>query len=329
MKTMPVVGAGIVLSAFLLSGCVVSEQVYLQDATITAPTGHLPVRVAQDVEPGKLTISPSLAVSSRTTTDARVPGHSKVGPSGAYVVDTVFNSNGTVELHPGTNAYPYTGTNLHWKTPSINAMLSMDYTLSKSVALEGGLCYASGEGVDLWGGHIGLGLMSEGEVLGMRISTGFQWTPASYDVNTAVETTIQPLFSSATKVYTTLYNDVGSGSPFGWYAGMTLNTRVHGWWAQPFVNITLSKERFFSYEPSHLVIVRTGWTTVTSSANSTAEASAVLVLLSPGISFSVGPAQRVLIGARWAFAPDMVNQDGSAMPTRTWFAPFIQIDLGL
>ena len=207
-------------------------------------------------------------------------------------------------------------------------MLSMDYTLSKAVALEGGICYASGEGTDLWGGHIGFGLMSEGEVLGMRISVGFQWTPTWYDVNSAVETAFTPIFSSHTTTYTAFYEDTGAGSPFGWYAGMTLNTRVPDWWAQPFVNLTLSRERFFSFEPSHTVIFPP-WTTVDHSSVTTVEASAVLFLVSPGVSLEVGPSQHVLLGARLAFAPDLVNQDGSAMPTRTWVSPFIQIDLGL
>ncbi len=317
------------LGALAQFGCAVSEHVYVQDATVTAPTGHLPVRIAQDVQPGVLTVSPSLTVSPRVTTNSRIPGHSKVNAAGHYVVDTVFNTNGTVAFHPGANTFAYSGTNFHWETPAVNAMLSLDYTVSKAFALEGGLCYASGSGVDLWGGHVGLGLMSEGEVLGMRIGAGFQWTPTSYDVHTAVETEYSSPFSSSTSTYTTFYEDVGSGSSFGWYAGMTVNSRVSGWWVQPFVNITLSKERFFSFEPSHTVLFGNGWTTESHGTSTTAEASAVLFLLSPGLSFSVGPSQRVLIGARWAFAPDLMNEDGSAMPTQTWFAPFIQVDIGL
>ncbi|MGA9119988.1 MAG: hypothetical protein WB699_11555 [Bacteroidota bacterium] len=319
------------LLALLDTGCalVASETVYVQNATVTAPAGHLPVRTAQDVRPGVLTVSPSIAVGPRTTTDAKVPTHSPVNPAGVYAVDTLTDSGGRVSFRPGNNALQYVGTNMHWNTPAFTAMLSLDYTLSKSLALEGGICYASNTGADIWGGHVGLGLMSEGDVFGFRLSGGIQWTPIYYSVETAVVTQYEYMFSSSRETIVAFYRDQGKDAPFGWYAGFTLNTRLPEWPIQTFVNITLSKERFFSYQPSNYFAFGTTDAYQNSSVDSRAEASAVLVLLSPGVSIPVGPSQRVLIGARWSFAPDMMNEDGSSMPTQSWFAPFIQVDIGL
>lgn len=327
MKFTAMLAAGV--SSCIVMGCAVSEQVYLQDATVTAPAGSLPIRLAQDVQPGQLTVSPSISFGGRGTADARVPGHSNVDVTGNYAVDTITASNGSLAFRPGSNPYTFKGNNLHWTTPGISAMLSADYTLSKAVALEGGICYASGDGTDLWGGHIGLGLISEGEIIGMRVSAGFQWTPAYYDVNTVVETEFSSPFVSGNETQAAFYHDAGSASPFGWYAGMTLNTRVEGWVVQPFANVTLSKEKFFSFKPREPLLLGGNWLTPSHESNLTTEASAVLVLVSPGVSIAVGPSQRILIGARWAMVPDMVNQDGSSMPSKGWLAPFVQVDIGL
>ncbi len=330
MKTMKIAASIAVLSGSLLAmGCAVSEQVYLQDATVTAPAGSLPVRLANNAQPGRLTVSPSISFGAKSSADARVPGHSQVDATGHYAVDTIVGSNGYLGFRPGSNPYDFKGTNLHWTTPAINAMLSVDYTLSKTVALEGGVCYASGNGTDLWGGHVGLGLMSEGEVFGMRISGGFQWTPTYYDVSTVVETQFSSPFISGNPIQSAFYRDQGSGSPFGWYAGMTLNTRVDGWVVQPFANVTLSKENFFSFKPANTIVFGSHWLEPEKESTTTAEASAVLVIISPGLSFSVGPTQTILVGARWALVPDMVNQDGSSMPSRGWLTPFVQVDIGL
>jgi hypothetical protein len=319
------------LVAFWGIGCalVASETVYIQNAEVTAPAGHLPVRIAQDVQPGVLTLSPSVTIGSRTTTDARIPTHSPVNATGSYSVDTVTGTDGRMSYRPGANPYDFAGTNLTWSTPSFTAMVSADYTFTKAVALEGGVCFASMPGKDIWGGHVGLGFMSEGELFGIRLSGGVQWTPISYLVETAVETQYEYVFFSARETITTFYRDRGTAAPFGWYAGLTLNTRVRDWPLQPFINATLSKERFFSFEPSNTVLLGSSEAYSHNSIDSWAEASAVLVLLSPGVSIQVGPSQRLLIGARWTLAPDMVNADNSAMPTRTWFASFVQLDFGL
>jgi hypothetical protein len=170
--------------------------------------------------------------------------------------------------------------------------------------------------------------MSEGPVLGMRIDAGLQWVPISYSVASVVETVYEPLFSSRSYSRTAFYRDNGNSSPLGWFAGMTLNTRVPDWTIQPFVNLTLSKQRFFSLEPS----TRDPFVIVIMARDvqrADVTASATLMLLSPGLSVEVGPNQRILLGARMAFLPDWISQSSTTASAGPVVAPFVQIDIGL
>ncbi len=318
--------------ALVAAGCstIVSTQAYVQDAAVSAPAGTLPVHLAWDARPGTLTVTPSLSVGRKELLDGRVDGHTNVNARGIYAVDTVRAGDGSVALQPGNNPYAFTGSNLHWTPLPVVAGLSVDVPLSRSFAVSGGLTYA-GEASNggLWGGYLAMGLLSEGPVLGMRIETGVQMTPTAYDVNSIVETTYEPAFSSSQYTRTRSYDDQDNGAPMGWFAGMTLNTRVPDWPVQPFVNLTLSKQQFFSFEPSvpaplpfHLESSPSG--------DSHVKAAATVLLFSPGLALAVGPSQRILLGTRMAFLPDWANGDALATPsTHAMVAPFIQIDVGL
>ncbi len=115
----------------------------------------------------------------------------------------------------------------------------------------------------------------------------------------------------------------------GWFAGMTLNTRVPEWPVQPFVNLTLARQDFFSLQPS-VPAPLTIHVESSSSGDARVRASAMLVTVSPGLALSVGPAQRILLGTRMAFIPDWANGEALAMPqVHPIVAPFFQVDLGL
>lgn len=318
-------------SALLAGGCrtVLSEQAFVQDAVVNAPAGQIPIRLALDVQPGHLTVSPMLSMGRREIIDGRVDNHTDVNARGTYAVDTIRNPNGTLEFVPGANTSPYTGLNLHWRTPSLTAGLGLDLPLSHSFAFSGGITYSQGDSKDLWGGHFGIALLSEGPVLGMRVDAGMQWIPVVYSVASVVETVYKPAFSSTQYTRTGFFRDDGNKSPLGWYAGLTLNTRVPSWPVQPFVNFSLSKQRFFSFAPA----ARDPLTSLfifPPVQDAEVEASATLMLFSPGLSVPVGPSQRILLGARMAFLPGWIGSDNSLASTQgPVIMPFLQVDIGL
>ena len=324
VRVVPLVGA------MLAGGCatILSEKAFVQDATVNAPVGHLPVRLAGQMEPGHVVITPMLSAGRRTRVDGLIPEHTGVGPRGLYAVDTIRNSDGSLEFTPGNNPYGFKGSNFHWKTPAFTAGLAVDIPLSRSVAVAGGLTYAGAPTGDTWGGHLGMGFRSEGPVLGMRLDAGVQWTPVAYTVASVVETEYQKAFSSSRYTRSTFFRDEGTGAPFGWYGSLTLNTRVPEWPVNPFVGVSLTRQRFFSYEPK--VLDPYIWIEKAPEvSDAKVDAGATLVTLSPGLAFTVGPSQRLLIGARFAMTPEPINEENTSLSLGPVVMPFIQIDIGL
>ena len=296
----------------MLGGCTVTkQQVYVQDAQVTAPVSLLPVHLVQDIKPGTLTVTPSFSFGARKSMYARVNSHTPVNGAGGYTVDTLHNAGGTISFVPGNNPNQFSGSNLLWNTATVTGGIALDYSVSKSFALTGGLTYASGDGLDSWGGFAGIGLMSEGRLFGMRVDGALQWIPAYYDVHTAIVTEIDHSFPQSSETYVNFYRDAGQSIQFGWYLGLTVNARSPEWPVHPFANIAVSKQKLFSFDPaqvdpmsaSHLPGAVTNGT-------GEAEAPMTLVIITPGISVPVGPTQRVLFGVRFAFAPNGLSREG-------------------
>jgi hypothetical protein len=318
------------LSVSFWGGCAVSEKVFVQDAVVTAPGPQLPVHLADNIVPGKLVVSPTIAFGRASKVNARIEGHSKVNAQGIYAVDTVHSGNGTVSFSPsGQNVQSFTGTNLHWTLPAIAAGVSLDLPISRSFALSGGVSYAASDGVDLWGGHLGLGLMSEGRITGFRFDAGILWTPALYDVGSVVETEYDPLFSSNYS-RSVFYRDRDQGAEWGWYIGLTLNVRDSSWCVKPFCSMTIARTRLFSFYPDHLANLGPMFPATSDLPASTADGSVTVLTFTPGIAIPLGdPGTRILVGARWTLLPSLLDEESASMSPGTIIAPFVQIDVGL
>ncbi len=328
-------GSAIVETALLIigfmihSGCAISEKVFVQDAVVTAPSSQLPIRLADNVVPGKLSITPSVSFGRKSSIAGRLSGHSNVNGQGYYAVDTIRSSE-SIELSPsGQNLLAFKGTNLHWTIPSMSAGLSLDFPVSRSFAFSGGISYAAGEGIDLWGGHVGIGMMSEGKVTGFRLDAGLQWTPTAYDIRSVVETEYDPLFSK-NYIRSIFYRDQANGTGFGWYAGLTLNVRDSSWVVKPFGNVTIARQQLFSLYPEQRMALVPDLVAPSGLPDSKAEGVVTVLTLTPGIAIPLGdPGSRVLIGARWMLLPSLLNEDNASSSPSTMISPFIQIDIGL
>ena len=319
----------LVVVGLSMSGCAISQKVYVQDAVVTAPAVHLPVRVADDVVPGQLTITPTLAISRSTTMSGRIDGHSKVSSVGLYAVDTIHNNDGTVAFSPGSNSKTFSGTNLQWSTARYTTGLDLDWPLSHSFALSGGFLYSGGgNGDGAWGGHLGFGFMGGGKNVGVRFDAGLLWTPGWYDVKSVVETQVSTLFGSS-YVRSAFYEDEGESSGLGWYGSLTLNVKNPEWDVRPFLNITAAKQCLYSVTPHTPLSFLTVTESVTGFGTENVKGMVTTFSMAPGMSVPIGPSQRVLLGVRWVFAPDLFNDGNTSISAGNQVMPFIQVDIGL
>jgi hypothetical protein len=326
MKSTMSAFAMVLALGFLLGGCSVSQQIYIQDASVTAPPLHLPVRISEDSIPHHIVLTPMLAVGKSASLSGTLSGHSPVNMKGVYQVDTLWNSNGTVEFSPKSNGSGYKGTNLHLSTTRVVAGMAVDVILGRSIALSGGLLYTSNEGEDAWGGHCGIGIFGGSPKVGYRFDFGLLFTPGWYSVRTAVETVYDPIFGSE-YTRTVFYEDKSVSTGMGWYIGMTLNSRNPSWAVRPFVNILVAKQELFSFYPKNPLAAITVNEALPVTVDNKAQSGLMSVSVAPGLSIPLGDSERLLVGARWLAFPDVLNGDDTSIGGGNIVMGFVQFDI--
>lgn len=302
-------------SSFLISGCTVTQSVYLQDVNVRGPVFQPPVLVTDSLKQDQFRLSPRITFSNKAVLDGRIDGHTMVNRSGEYKLDTMHNGNEVTFKEPsGENVMPFRGKNLRWTIPDVDFAITGEYTFGKQLAFTFGANYAAVGTDAFWGGNIGLGLCTEGKRMAFRFDGGLHWSTLSYDALTVVVTRIGGVFGSSEDI--AVFHDRSRQTRLGFYISSTMNTKFRDWPLNLFASIALSKQRLTDYEPRESALAYPFYTSVYVS-DARANASITFLTVTPGVYFSAGESQRVLAGVRWTNGTNLEN--GTIM-----FAPFIQ-----
>jgi len=227
MRRLPGYGipAIFLLMAAMFSGCW-TQEVFLQDLSVTQSVGTAPVHLTADSMAGTIRLSPRVALHNPTPALGRVDGHSRVNRSGVFQYDV--RPDGSLTETPGVNSYPFEGKNLAWNVPH-TVGLDLDVALTNRFALDGSLEFGLNTGGRVVNGSVGASLLFPGRNYSGRLEGGVRFQRHPYEAQYMVAVT--PVFSGTTLV--SIRNMSGVQTSVDPYVGLTINTDMHdrvvGW----------------------------------------------------------------------------------------------------
>ena len=283
----------ILVTALSLTGCVVSQQVYIDSAAMTGPMNQPPVHLTADSLQDPLKISPRFSTSNTHRITGEIRGESTINPLVRH--------------------------DLTWNVPSYSVGVGLDVGFSRTASFFFGGDYGSDNQNGHWNGYIGLGLHGAGEVMAFRFDGGFTVGGIYRDVNTIVVTTTE-FFGTHTD--TAYFHDRGDGTVVDFFLAINMNTKVETWPANLFLHAGLVRQTLMNFTPSTWSDVYPVSTVTHASADAVYRVT--FLTLTPGVAFKIADGYTVLVGGRFMTPLDMSGVSPS--PT---IVPFVQFDFTL
>lgn len=282
-----------VFPAAALAGCVVSQQVYIDSASMSGPMNQPPVHITADSLQDPVRISPRFSANNGHRITGQIRSESTLNPSARH--------------------------DLTWEVPSYTVGLGLDAGISRTVSLFFGGDYGASNANGHWNGYAGIGMHAAGEAMAFRFDAGFTLGSMSRDVSSIVVTTTE-FFGTHTD--TGYFHDRGDGSALDFFFAFNVNSKIESWPANFFVNAALVRQTLLNFTPST-------WsefypTTAVTRSSADAVYRVTFLSLTPGVSLRIAEGYTVLVGGRFIAPLDM--NDMSPLPT---FSPFVQIDFTL
>ena len=318
----------LILIVFLLFICcspsTTVTKIYLQDIEVSAPINQSPVHITDSTQTG-ITVSPRISFNTKKTLQGKIDNHTLVNSKGLFQIDTVFNNDGTFYFKEtaGANKYPFNGNNLRWTLAELTASVDFDFKVSRSVSLFMGANYSVVNQKSLWGGLVGLGLMSSGKNTGIRVDLGLNIQEMPYDAYTLVSVT--QTGPSGTSNYVVDYLDALSDTHFDPFINLTFNSSNPDWLFNIFVQAGYSIQSLVDFTPETEVDHNPFYyNNVSITEDLRGEATAGLINITPGIFFNFGDTGRVLVGTSLYWITQTEEVDNSF-----YLVPMLQFDFSL
>jgi hypothetical protein len=292
---------GVSVIALMFVSCTTQttvQNIYVQDIQLKGPVNQSPVYLTRDTKPHQWRIIPRVEIINTKAMNGQVEGHTAVNSKGIFQVDTLRDNQGYIlgfEEPRGVNVFGFRGKNLDWSLPGVNAALDFDYTLGRDLSIVFGLNYAMVGQKDFWGFRGGIGLHSEGEAAALRIDVGAHVQTLAYEAKTVI--TSQTGTSRPNVVF---FSDRGSDAHVNPYAAMTINSTMAAWPVNFFVQLAVNSQDLIDFKPTEVdqVIERDILGNQVITSDMRADKTVTFISVTPGLSVSITPSARLLVGAR-------------------------------
>jgi hypothetical protein len=314
----------VVLLGLSSNGCVIKQDIFLQDTSIEGAVTQLPVFVTPEMKEGSLLFSTRFHADPSATVHTTAKGHSLVNQAGVFQLDTIRNGNEIrFKETAGANVYKYNGTNFHWTPARYLLGFDLQYAVTNRAAVTLGLDAAMGSVRPSWGGHAGLGFFRPGERSTLRFDAGIQWRTVDVVAQTAVVTNVNSIFGSSTG-NVMLYKDQERQTNLGYYGALTWNTSGPDRAADLFLSIGLSRQTLMDVQPQTAFIPTPFFTTFEIN-DQRADVVSINLTFTPGIRVNLDDGQQLLFGAR--YIASWIGEDAEDSVGR--WVPFLQFDITL
>jgi len=293
----------ILVISITAGGCVSMEQtIYLGNTEAYSPVAVPPVHVDTSPETGKLNVSPRFYISSQKNVEGKTENHYYPG-----------------QIPSDTMKYTVKENNLNWNIPEVNLGVDLDFEVTKSFGLFGGINYSNSDQKDFWGGNFGLGIFNKGENSVIRFDAGFVYQQHFYNAQTIVYT--KEMFGSK-KEYFVLFIDQGDRfnlNPFFTFTVNSINKETPfnyffslGYFTQNLLDFEPGRRADgapFTYRPDVLT------------TDLRAECKAAFLLLTPGISYRLDKQVNLNFNLK------IMKEFNIKSASQSWFAfPSFQMD---
>jgi hypothetical protein len=281
----------------LLGGCTVRETVYLKSLEVEAPLSVPPVPITDSTQGGEFRASMRLSRLFVEEVHGTVPtgGPPMPGASSGSERD-----------------------NLVWQLQKMYGALDLQYTVSRHVALTGGMSYGSVQGRGYWGGNAGLGFFSETKGLAWRLDAGVNIQSTSFLAPSVVVTDITS-WTGGTSTNVHYFTDYGDKTQWAPYALFTFNSSHQDWLLNFFLQGSVWGQTLASFHPENETI-GVPPVTVYEQVDTRATYTATMFSFAGGLYMRLGEEYRILGGVRWV-GGDIADQN----PSSLWM-PVLQFD---
>lgn len=309
----------------LAAGCAqtVEIQTWVLDAELEGSAAAPPVHVTPPGKRNSITISPSISFGPSQDIVGDVTDSSPQQAATYYPIDTLYAPDGSIASI--TRSVPE--HNLRWALPSYNVGLDIDIAW-QTIALSAGVNVDGQSGSTGLGFNAAVGLFDVGEELGVRFDAGVQWRSITYAAQTVVITTIEstgwPYGNTSEPPTVEYYDDRDTRSRLGYFAALTLNSVSLPLPFQLFVQVGLSRQTLFDFEPVYRATNVFLPLPVPMPESSGGEAVTAVTWLTgtPGIYVDLATNVRIVAGARV-----MTDLSGSIASPGVTVIPFAQVDV--
>lgn len=299
-------------------------ELFLQNVEVSGPINSSPIHISDGTE-SAITISSRFSYNPKNNLTGKTGEHTLVNQQGVFQFDTVFNSNGTFYFRetPGANRYSYEANNLSWNLADVSLSLDFDLKTSRSFALFFGGNYSAIKQKSMWGGLVGIGLMSNSSNSALRFDIGLNIQEIPYNAYTIVSVTRTD--NSGTINYITDYNDISKKTMFNPFAALTINTSNPDWLFNIFLFAKYGTQSLINFSPENEVYHNPFYYgDVYVTEDNRGEATAGIIDLTPGLYFKFGETGRILIGAKMNWIVQISDIDNSF-----FMMPVVQFDFKL
>lgn len=204
----------------------------------------------------------------------------------------------------------YNGKNFRWNTPSIKAELNVDFKISRSVSIFGGLNYSGDDQTDGIGGNFGLGFTGGDSTKHFRLDLGANFQSTYYSAFYYADAEFLP--------WDLDFNFVARGeekktniNPF---ASITFNTSYTDWFANPFIQVSYLQQNLFKVKVGGGLALNDVYL----------EGDVSILNIKPGLSFTLGDNYFLSTGASMQFLMGVKNA-----PKEFFITPFVQVNFSL
>lgn len=281
----------VIALGMILSGCVITEKVYVTEVEAAGPVALPPVIPTMELrEAGAIAVVPHFAVN----TEQKIRGR--------------INPVGTTPRWGGDD-------NLLWKFPRSEGGLDVQVSVAPSVAILAGGMVGAVEGSTFGDFRGGLAVFTVSENKALRLDAGIQFLSIRSRIRTTVETRVNSIFGNA--LYRSNFDDTRDQSSISPYAALTFNTASQTSPLNFLVNVGVSGQPLFNYSPAQPDTIL-GPGDLTGSAERIRE-TVTIYSVTPAMSVQLGGGSQLLLGARMV---GNFNLDRTT-PEIIW-QPFIQ-----
>jgi len=288
------------LPVLIFTGCAqIEETLYLRQAEVTGPIVAPPIHLTDSTETPSFTVSPKFTFNTKNKFTGDVEQRTSY-----YTRDTAF-----IPLE----------NSLLWDIATISAGIDMDFALSNKFAITFGANYSSHSNYSNWGGNIGIGFLGYKNETAFRFDAGVQINAMQYDAYTVVHTRVTS-YSGGVEEYISFYHDIGNSTQIDPYFSLTYNTAYKNWPLNIFINAGYSIQRLLNFEPRTTYLAFGTYTSNDLRGSSTAG----FLNFTPGVYFSFGESNRILLGSRF-FIETLIDKGNPKL----FILPMIQLDCRL